>query len=157
MRWLFNFFDRKVAVQQRKELDAFLSVLRSMTDAEMAELVVFATHVRHGFEQAGNNVLDPFTLWLKKPEALPEIIKLIQDFQSKNNQTAAAALMVWGHSIRAVSRSELLPLGQQMWLQLSRGFNGAAAARDELQKRVGVEIDVSDATQIPLGLTAAVS
>ena len=154
MRWIFNFFDRRVAAQQRKELEGFLSALRSMTDAEMAELVAFATHVRHGFEKAGNNVLDPFTLWLKKPEALPEIIRLIQDFQSKNNQAAAAALMVWGHSIRAASRKELVPLGQQMWLQLSRGFSGVAAAKDELQKRVGVEIDVADATQIPLGLAS---
>ena len=155
MRWLFNFFDRRVTAQNRNELEGFISMLSSMTDAEMAELVAFATHLRHGFEQAGNNVLDPFTLWIKKPQALPEIIRLIQDFQSKNNHAAAGALMVWGHSIRAVSQSGLLPLGQQMWLQLSRGFGGVAAAKDNLQKRSGLEINVSDATQIPLSLTAS--
>ena len=157
MRWLFNFFDRRVTKQQRKELNQFLSVLHSMTDAEMAELVAMTAHVRHGFEQAGNNVLDPFTLWLKKPDVLLAIIKLVEDFQSKNNHAGAAAVMVWAHSIRAVSRSALLPLGQQMWQQLARGFDGVSEAKDEIKKRVGVEIDISDATKIPIGLIAVSS
>jgi hypothetical protein len=140
--------------RQRKELEQFLAGLRSMTDAEMAELVVFATHTRHGLEQNGYRILDPLTLNATQPQVLPEAIKLIQQFKAKGNETAAAAMMVWAHSLRAALRGELLPLGREMWRELKRGFPGVANAKLAIQRRTGTDIDVSDATKTPAGFAS---
>lgn len=150
--WLFKIADRIVTKRERKELEDFLSALKSMTNPELAELVVFATHARHGLEQRDNNVLDPLSLWLKKPGILTEMIRHIENFKSNKNHNAAASLMVWAHSIRAVSRGELLPLGQEMWQQMSRGFDDLAAAKESIHKRFGTNVDIADATKIPVGL-----
>lgn len=151
MGWITTTLDGIETKRQRKELEAFLAGLRAMSDAEIAELVVFATHTRHGLEQAGHNILDPLTLNVTKPQVLPEMIKLIQQFKAKGNEAAAAAFMVWAHSLRAAFRAELLPLGREMWCQLARGFPGAPSARHAIRQRVGTEVDVSDATKIPAG------
>ena len=44
MGWIMTTLDGMVTKRQRKELETFLAGLRSMSDAEMAELIVFATH-----------------------------------------------------------------------------------------------------------------
>ncbi len=151
MGWFTGTLDAMETKRQRKELEQFLAGLRSMTDAEVAELVVLATHTRHGLEQNGHRVLDPLTLNATKPHVLPEAIKLIQQFKAKGNETAAAALMVWAHSLRAALRGELLPLGRDIWRELARGFPGVGDAKVAIQRRTGTDVDVSDATRIPAG------
>jgi hypothetical protein len=151
MGWIMKALDGMETKRQRKELETFLAGLRSMSDAEIAELIVFATHTRHGLEQSGHNVLDPLTLNITKPHALPELIKLIQQLKAKGNEAAAAALMVWAHSMRAALRGELLPLGREMWRELARGFVSLPTAKNAVRQRVGTDIDVSDADRIPAG------
>lgn len=151
MGWITTTLDGMETKRQRKELETFLAGLRFMSDAEMAELIVFATHTRHGLERSGHNVLDPLTLNVTKPQVLPELIKLIQQFKAKGNEPAAAALMVWAHSLRAALRGELLPIGREMWRELARGFAGVANATQAVRQRVGTDVDVSDASKIPAG------
>jgi len=154
MRWMFNILDKRVAANDRKELVEFLELISSASNSEVAEIVVYATHIRHMLEESGNYVLDPFTLFLEKPAVLSMLIKAIQFYQSENNHNAAVSFMIWFHSIRAVSRNELRPLGQELWIQLSRGFPHITQARKEICQITGLQIDISDATKIPLGLTA---
>ncbi|MGX6570439.1 hypothetical protein [Cupriavidus necator] len=154
MTAIFRYFDRRTDRAHAAQLDSFLSGLARMTDEEIAELVVFATHVRHGLEAAGTTVLDPFTLMVKKPSAETQLTALAIDLQKQGNTTAYAATAVWVHSLRAASRQTLRALVAQMWQELRRGFPHVAQARDSIRARVGTEVDISDATALPLGLTA---
>jgi hypothetical protein len=151
MGWIMKTIDGMATKHQRKQIETFLAVLRSMSDSEMAELIVFVTHARHSLEQDGHNVLDPLTLNISKPQLLSELVKLIQQFKSKGNEIAAVALTVWTFSMSASLRGELRPLGREMWRELARGFACVENAKQAVQKRAGLTVDVSDAKRIPVG------
>ncbi|AMR77257.1 hypothetical protein [Cupriavidus nantongensis] len=154
MTAIFRYFDRRTDRAHAAQLESFLGGLARMTDEEIAELVVFATHVRHGLEAAGTTVLDPFTLMVKKPGAETQLTALAINLQRQGNTTAYAATAVWVHSLRAANRQTLRPLVAQMWRELRRGFPLVAQARDSIRARVGTEVEISDATALPLGLAA---
>lgn len=125
-----------------------------MTDEEIAELVVFATHVRHGLEAAGMMVLDLFTLMVKKPGAETQLTALAINLQKQGKTTAYAATAVWVHSLRAASRQALRAPVARIWQELRRGFPHIAQARERIHARVGTDVEISDATALPLGLAA---
>ncbi len=151
MNPFFRWIDRRVLKRQVAELQSLLAVLASLTQEEIAELVVLATHVRHGMEQEGNDMLNPHSLMLHKPDIALRLVRLIEGYRRNGNQTAASAMMIWAHTMRAAIRGELLPLARQMWRELSRGFPHLQAARDRLALALNTDFDISDATQFPTG------
>lgn len=143
--------DSGVEKRQVKEIQSFIQCLAALSDEEMAELVVVTTHVKNGMIDAGNNVMDPHALWMRKPGVIFETSKMAEKLKAERNTAAAAAFTVWAHTLRAAARPALLPLAKLMWREMSRGFPYLLQAETATLLRLGVRVDMSNAEQFPLG------
>ena len=151
MNWLFRFFDRRTDKQYKAELQSLIEILAEMNKQELAELVVFATFVRRGMQEAGNDVMCPVTLQLHKPETSHNLVRTVLQYKKAGNDIAASALMVWAHTMRATLRPTLMPLARQMWRELSRGFDYVEDAAIDLGRRTGTTFDITGANTFPNG------
>jgi hypothetical protein len=119
-------FDTKVS-ENEEEMKIFIQILRGMDDTALGGLVVGANWTRKTLEQHGQipkglltkgPVMDSFNCMLSSID----ISKAIKNHQKEGNNILASFLMVWMHSLRALSTFELTLLGQEMWQELQRGF-----------------------------------
>lgn len=151
MGLFFKVIDKWVEKRQVKEIQSFIQCLAALSDEEIADLVVVVTHARNGMLAAGNNVMDPHALWMRKPGVIFEASKRAEKLKAERNIAAASAFMVWAHTLRAAARPALLPLAKLMWRELSRGFPHLQMAEDAALLRFGIRVDISSAEQFPLG------
>ena len=151
MNWLFRFFDRRTDKQYTAELQSMLAILAGMNKGELAELVVFATFVRKGMQEVGNDVMCPFKLLVSKPDMPDTLIRAVVQYKKAGNTVAASAFMVWAHTMRATIRPTLMPLARQMWRELSRGFDYVEDAAIDLGRRTGTTFDITGANTFPNG------
>ena len=75
MGLLSAFADRIATKHCRAELERFTAALETMTDLEIAELMVFATRMRQVIERQGVDLLDPGGLHISHPELLPQVVE----------------------------------------------------------------------------------
>lgn len=148
LNFIARFFYRRETNRQLKESLSFLDALKSLSGPEMGELLLLATHIRHGLEQSGCNVLTPLEVRLTQPHATSNMIKQVQMFKQARNDTAAAAMMVWALSTRATSCQELFGTGRDIWTELSRGKPYLQVAREKAALS-GLHVDIKDADQTP--------
>ena len=156
MRWLKALLSKKVLTDKSSELSQFVQVLSTMSDEELAELVAYATHTRHLLERLGVNLLVPHDLYITHPEFLPGLIRRINAFQAQNNLTAAMAMMVWAHTVRATTPPDLKELGCAMWRELARGFPRVTLAAAAIAARTGTNLNVLGSSKVPFTLDAYV-
>lgn len=149
---LFAILDKWAGRAQHKEIDKFIGALATLTDLEMAELLLVTTDVRRGIQVRGINLLDPFASVMFHPTLTIEIARAAETAQKGGNAMAAAAYTVWGHTCRAMLRRSLLPKAQLMWRELGRAHGKLALARMTLIEVHGVHVDIEDADAVPLGL-----
>jgi len=152
MGWITSLLVKKVIADHSKEIDQFITGLKSMSDDEIAELVAYSTHTKHLIERLGVDLFFPNDIYMKNPDLLPELVKQISNFKSQGNHIAASAMMVWAHTIRATTRSDLVARGRAMWTELSRGFSGVEHAKSNIASRTGNLLNTSDSNKIPYSL-----
>lgn len=146
---LFRAMDWWVTRQQRKQLESYLAGLRTMTEAEVAELLVIATHFRNEFLSSGTDLLRPAEVVLSQPAFTHELSSNATKAKSQGNIAAFAALALWVHTLRAAFRPALLPFGQMMWAELSRGMWCVAAVQGRLEAQAQTSFDTTGCDQIP--------
>jgi hypothetical protein len=76
----------------------------------------------------------------------------IKELQAEGNAHAAAGLMVWLHTARAATDSQLRYLAKDMWAELERGFPFVDEAAEDIEMLVGKRPNVVGAAFFPLGL-----
>ena len=76
----------------------------------------------------------------------------IKQSQKRKYFAAAAAGMIWLHSIRAMEHPELRIYGRQMWVQLERGFLYIEEGAESIKLTTGDDLDISNGNQFPVGL-----
>lgn len=150
---LFRFFDRRVGRQYAEEMSSFTNGLISMTDLEIAELLILATNARLGLEAREVSVFDPMTTELRKPGSVHQVTKSAISMQKQGNIPGYASLAVWVHTMRSLQRSSLMPLYVSMWKQLSRGFPQLEVAKERIGKRTGIYLDIGAARTLPPGIS----
>jgi len=84
--------------------------------------VACATDWRHKLHDEGCDLLDPSICLAKDPMITFRLSNAIGKLQRSGNPQLAAGLMVWVHTLRAMTRPELRTLGRAMWRELERGF-----------------------------------
>lgn len=137
-RWLQKKITNLATDAQRDDLNRFYESLRGMDDESIASLVAWATCVRINME---DNRIIPQGMWshydfpfeLDTVKIAVTFDHLVQDFQKAGKLHDAAAVMVWWHSMRAITTLELRWLGKQIWKELMRGFKGASGAAWDLK------------------------
>jgi hypothetical protein len=152
MGWLSNKINQWSSDKQREELASFVANLGAMDGTEIGFVLAIATHIRHGMEADGHNVMDPIVYTAANPGFALLLSRAVAEAQKQGRTPEAAALMIWLHTARAGIRLELRSLGRQMWSNLERGFpyvERAAIAGLPIPAKVP---NVSGASQFPAGL-----
>lgn len=164
---MFGFFKNKAhdlnISTMKSDMSRFVDILKGMDDSALGSLIVGATWVRKNLEQNGQipeGILfsGPVTDTLKCNMASLEISKAIKNHQQQGNNHLASFMMVWMHSLRALSALELVPLGKVMWQELERGFAHTETGFETvkfLSSSLGLEISnniLSECDFIPAGL-----
>ena len=153
MGWLTKKFDQWASSKQREELTRFIDMLRSMDGAELGHVVALATHLRHGLEDEGHNVMDPIVYTAQNVTFALFLSRTSIQLQKKQQTQEAAGMMIWLHTVRAAIRLELRSLGRDMWRQLERGFPYVEESALHFRQLSGVWLNISDARQFPAGLS----
>ncbi|MDR2852751.1 MAG: hypothetical protein LBV61_06845 [Burkholderiaceae bacterium] len=143
--------DRWVGKKQINEILSFIHVLSTMTDEDIAELDALVAHTRNDMLEAGDDVLFPRDLWLRKPKIINETLRLAMKLRAEGDTTTAAAFSVWAYTLRAAARPALLPIARLMWRELSRGFPHLRYAETMTLEPTGVKIGLLNADKIPQG------
>ena len=137
----------------KEEIENYILSLQGMTDEELGWLIVHATHSRNKiYESEDVDLLDPIVAVSQDRRLIIKINKLVRRNQEEKLLSDAAALMVWLHTLRAVSEPELRIFGKKMWGELKRGFPFVEKAFNEIQNLSSKNIDVSNWDSIPNGL-----
>lgn len=109
----------------REDLERFVESLRGMSDAEVGRVVAFAAIARVALRKSG--VLPDELLLLqirpkkRRANAQLAVAQVVRSYQAEGMFREATGAMVWLHSLRALSTTEVRHLGREMWRQLQRG------------------------------------
>ena len=153
MGWLASRFNRWASDKQQGELTSFIANLRAMDGAEIGYVLAIATHIRHGMQGDGHNVMDPIVYSAQNPTFALYLSRMIVGAQKQGRNVEAAALMIWLHTMRAGIRIELRTLGRELWSQLERGFPFVEQAVAGGLPIAATRPNVTDASQFPAGFT----
>jgi hypothetical protein len=137
----------------REDLERFVESLRGMSDEEIGAVVGMAALVRTALRQSGLLPGESLTVTPDSQQATTQlgVSELIQRYQTEQRHAEAVGAMVWLHSLRALSISEVRLLGRQMWAQLERGQPHALAALQNMGIPPLAEV-IAECSRIPEGL-----
>lgn len=153
MGWLINKLNRWAVSSQSKELTEFVQKLSTMDGREIGFVVAMATDARHALEKEGHMVMDPIVYFPMNPGFPLSLSRTIIQLQKQGNPQAAAALMVWAHTMRVGANLELRQLGRDMWKELARGFPYVEDGAKDYQMLTGKVLNIEGTTNFPEGLT----
>jgi hypothetical protein len=158
---LGRWFKRKIQLAALEavltDLSRFMLALEGMDAQEVAELLMLATLARVLAEKNGEwptAVCDLHAPADKAAAVQAAIVKQARALQKDGNTAAAAALMVWLHSLRAGAYPEARLLGRRMWEQMSRGHPLIPEAMRRLEQQgIGMPTQlIMEAYYTPEGL-----
>ena len=150
---LGRLFDSWAGKKQAKELKSFVENLRAADGSELGMVVACATNWRHELRQDGWDLLAPSLCLATDPMITFRLIKAIQKLQHDDRPELAVGLMVWVHTLRALTRLQLRSLGRDMWRELSRGFPHVDEAAVGAFAIMGTKFDTRNSDQFLSGLT----
>jgi hypothetical protein len=153
MGWLSNKINKWSSDKQREELASFVDNLRAMDAPEIGYVLAIATHIRHGMEGDGHNIMDPIVYTAQNPGFALFLSRMIIEAQKQGRTQEAAGLMIWLHTARAGIRLELRSFGREMWAQLERGFPYVQQAALAGLPIAATHANITGATQFPAGFT----
>ncbi|WP_395077506.1 hypothetical protein [Hyphococcus sp.] len=146
-------FNKWASRQQEKEIKNFLTGLASADGSELGLVVASASDWRHNFLALGIDLRYPAICLAKDPTITFQITRTIQDLQKSGQQHKCVGLMVWVHSLRAMSRPELRKYGREIWRELSRGFPHTVESAYGAGEILGMDFQTLGHDEFPDGLT----
>lgn len=150
---LGRILDRWASGRQAKEIQFFLNGLRAADADEIGLIVASSADWRHKLIETGFDPLLPAVCLAKDSTITFQISRTIELLQKAGQQHYCAGLMVWAHTLRAMTRPELRLYGRQMWAELARGFPYAPASAFNAKMLFGMEFRLSGYDRFPDGLT----
>ncbi|MEG8916433.1 hypothetical protein ACUIG5_00025 [Raoultella ornithinolytica] len=138
---------------QLKEITGFVNNLKVMDASELGMVMAVATHIRHGLQARGDDVLDPVICFSLNPGITYSLSSTVVDLQKSNQYSDAAGFMVWVHTLRSANSLELRQQGRDMWNELSRGFDHVPDAAHQILILTGKAVMYDGYYEYPKGLT----
>jgi hypothetical protein len=107
----------------REDLERFVDSLRGMSDDEVGAVVAFAAIARVALRRAGvfPDELLQITSAKKQANAQLAVARVVRRYRAERRFAEATGVMVWLHTLRALSTPQVRHLGREMWRQLQRG------------------------------------
>lgn len=109
--------------QQTKEVESFLTILRTMDPDETAHVLVMALEWAETLkDEKGWDLFYPAVVVALDDTAVMQMSKLAVRIQKEGRLQQVAGLMVWVHSLRAFIDPAIRPYAREIWAFLSRGL-----------------------------------
>jgi hypothetical protein len=107
----------------REDLERFVDSLRGMSDKEVGGVVAFAAIARVALRKSGllPDELLQITSAKKQANAQLAVAQVVSRYRAERRFAEATGVMVWLHTLRALSTPKVRHLGLEMWRQLQRG------------------------------------
>ncbi|MGV7219588.1 hypothetical protein [Bradyrhizobium sp. UFLA05-112] len=97
-------------------------------------------------------MLQPGAVLAQHPELTFNFSRTVQKLQGSGDFAAAAGLIVWVHSLRAMTDPLLREDGRAMWRELARGFPHVMRTTAELEAATGKRVKIEGWQTFPEGL-----
>ena len=146
-------FDSWATDKQTKEFEEFIGALKSMDAEEIGLPVAMATDFRNRLLKAGMNLGEPAIVCALYPEFTYKLSREAIQLQQQGRPIDAVPLMIWVHSLRAVSKPQLRGYGRKMWSELERGFKYVDQASLDFKALYGKSLNTNFSSEFPNGLT----
>jgi hypothetical protein len=119
----------------REDLERFVDSLRGMSDEEVGRVVAFAAIARVALRKSGvlPDELLQITSAKKRANAQLAVAQVVRGYRAERRFAEATGVMVWLHTLRALSTPEVRNLGRDMWRQLQRGPLQALIALQDMR------------------------
>lgn len=153
MGWLARTIASWGGAAQKREIRDFVTKLAALDSDEVAMMVVAAAEWRNRIKDTeGIDLKLPAVAIIQQPSLTYSFSRTVQNLQSTGHFAAAAGLIVWVHSLRAITDPLLRPDGRAMWRELARGFPHVLTAADHIEKTTGKVLEIDDWQAVPEGL-----
>lgn len=144
-----------ISRSDRKQAEAFVSILRGMDGADMGMTVALTYHQAARFEATSSlDFFNPVELIFEHPTIIYALSSKIVELQKSGDQVIASSLMPWLHTFRATQNPDIRLLAREMWGHLERGFPHAVMeGRAYASTMLGIDCDLSNVGVFPTGFT----
>lgn len=148
-------FKKWISKSDRKQAEAFVSILRGMDGADMGLTVALTYHQAAQVKAtSGLDFFRPVELIFENPTMIYALSSKVVKLQKSGDQVIASSLMPWVHTFRATQNPDIRLLAREMWGHLERGFPHAVMeGRDNALAMLGIDCDVDEVGVFPEGFT----
>ena len=144
--------------RQKAEAEDFLRRIRVVDGEELGMMVAMVLTTAEMFRaNHGWDFFEPATVIMSDMMATHTVSSMAVQAQRDGNLSAAAALMVWTHSLRGIENIEVRAQAREIWSHLSRGFPFAEEGADYFRLSTGMDADLRNLGRFPTGLSPTVS
>jgi hypothetical protein len=148
---LINSWASKV---QRKEAEAFLSILRTMDADELAHVLAITLEWAETLHDEKEwDMFYPAVVVFTDQMSVVQLSQLANKLRREGKPQLAAGVMVWVHSLRAFANPEIRPFAREIWMHLQRGAFYVDQVSVNVTELLGRECRTHRAGEIPDGLT----
>ncbi len=102
---------------------------------------------------SGLDLLQPSAVLMLEPLAVVQLVGAVKQNQASGNLMVAAPMIIWVHTLRAMTSHELRPHGRALWRELARGFPHVDYGAATFYSMTGQRLDTTGKGQFPDGLT----
>lgn len=141
-------------VAQKRDVNSFISIIKSMDGREVALVALLANNFRREFEKETRvDLHDPMMAFDNDPGIVLQLSMKARKFQISGQHPAAASVMVWVHTLRGAADPHLRKYSREVWGELERGFEYVDEASAMLMLEERMMISPDGATDFPIGFT----
>lgn len=153
MGWLSRKLMSWGAKSQKSEIADLVQRLAGLDSSEVSMMVVAAAEWRNRLaESEGLDLLQPGAVLVQHPKLTFILSRTVQKLQGSCDFAAAAGLIIWVHSLRAMTDPLLRADGRAMWRELERGFPHVLQTTAELEAITGRSMKIEGWQAVPNGL-----
>jgi hypothetical protein len=144
---------RAVYRSYERDLNEVIARIKGMDAAEIGLVLAVAADVRNAVPVLNETLFDLHALAGPDSMMLPlQMSQRIQELQRQKLFVAAAAWMVWLHTVHAAQHQQLRYLAKQMWGELERGFPYVEDCAQEFEAVGNGTLVTIRGTEFPAGL-----
>ena len=138
---------------QEREIKDFVAKLSYMDSDEIGIMVAVAADFRnHFWATERQDLAQPSVVLCADPRTTYHLSKSVNILQKGGNFMPAAAIIVWVHTLRAMTEIGLRPYGRAMWKELQRGMPHAQEAAQYYRVAFGKTLNIDGYEDIPSGM-----
>jgi len=109
-----------------RDIENYLDMARSMDDQDLADTLIIALQIRNNLVRLGKgDLMTPWRAVAENPDLPVEIDQAIRHWHAQGDlfsMTRACGALLWVHSLRAVTHTDIRVRARALWSEFARAF-----------------------------------